>query len=88
MSAIINEAFSSVGATDGEKVQGHFNVEVVFSNTGSINLERMVEGGVEYIPVETITEDVSKIGHDPVYGNKYRFNCTAIDGTATVRITK
>ena len=88
MTSVLNKSFSSVEASESEKVQGHFNVEVVFSNTGSIDLQRMVEGGTEFVTVETITENTSKIGHDPVYGNQYRFNCTAIDGTATARVTK
>ena len=87
MEAGFSDNFSSTGVSAEGAIKGDFNVEVVFSNSGTIELQRELGRSGVWVTVETITETVSKRGFEAEFGVLYRFNCTAIIGTATVRIS-
>lgn len=87
MSDIANGTFSSTGTSEEIAVYDYFNVEVIFSSTGSVDLQRKLHGNDEFRTVETITESLSKVGFEPERQATYRLKCNSIDGTIDYRIS-
>jgi hypothetical protein len=84
---------SAVGRTAGVVLFGEFNLSLSGTFTGSVQLERSVDGGITYQPITSFgmpfifTTKCEETFNEPQPGVFYALNCTALSsGTIGFRM--
>ena len=73
--------FSATGPTDPIIINDSADLSLVFTSTGTVVLEREINGGWREVPDASWTSDTEDIVYTGSFNRKFRLNCTTYADT-------